>query len=417
MASLHRRPSGLYLLSFRYAGRQYQRSLETSDGDEASRIKTVVEQRFKLLRDGTLRLADGAAPDDLWRVLLGGHLPQAPSKLLRVISIQQAAERYLKSYPIGSKEVETLKTEEVHLNNFVRILGNDTALHTVAPDDIQRYIDARLKEKGNRGGTIKPDTVRKELQTFRLAWSFAKRRGHVAIDCPVDVVPRPKRRQKMRFQTWEHISSTISRGNLTKDQAAELWERLYLRESEIAEFLEHVKMAGARLRRFPYLHPALCFCAYTGARRSEMFRVQTEDISDGSITLREKKRNLDTKFSFRSVPLNMELAPILDAWLADHPGGCYLFCKNNGRPLDDRTSREAFEAVTKNSKWSVLHGYHVLRHSFASNLARSGRVTQAEIDEMMGHQTEEMRLRYRHLFPEDTREAINTLSYRLVQAR
>jgi integrase len=400
------------LLSFRYDGRQYQRSLETSDGDEASRIKTVVEQRFKLLRDGTLRLADGAAPDDLWRVLLGGHLPQAPSKLLRVISIQQAAKRYLKSYPIGSKEVETLKTEEVHLNNFVRILGNDTALHTVAPEDIQRYIDTRLNEKGNRGGTIKPDTVRKELQTFRLAWSFAKRRGHVAIDCPVDVVPRPKRRQKPRFQTWEQISLAISRGNLTKERADELWEGLYLRETEIAEFLDHVRLASDSLQRFAYIYPALCFCAYTGARRSEMFRVEMEDVSDGWITLREKKRNIDTRISFRSVPLNAELVPILEAWIAIHPSGRHLFCKNNGHPLDDRTSREAFKAVTERSKWSVLRGYHILRHSFASNLARSGRVTQAEIDEMMGHQTEEMRYRYRHLFPEDKMRAINTLNYR-----
>jgi integrase len=415
MASLQRRPSGLYLLSFRYDGRQFQRSLETSDPDEASRIKTVIEQRFKLLRDGTLRLADGAAPDDLWRALLGGQLPQTPSKLIRVISIQHAAERYLTSYPRGSKEAETLKTERVHLNNFLRIFGQDMPLHTIGPDDIRHYIDKRLTEKGNRGGTIKPDTVRKELQTFRLAWRFARQRKHVAADCPVDSVDRPKRRQKARFQTWEQISSAISRGNLTDEQAAELWEGLYLRETEIAAFLEHVKLASVSLRRFAYIYPALCFCAYTGARRSEMFRVQIEDVSEGWITLREKKRNIDTTISFRSVPLNAELVPILDAWLAGHPGGSHVFCKNNEQPLDDCTSREAFEAVTKNSKWSVLHGYHILRHSFASNLARSGRVTQAEIDEMMGHQTEEMRLRYRHLFPEDTREAINTLSYRLAQ--
>jgi integrase len=53
----------------------------------------------------------------------------------------------------------------------------------------------------------------------------------------------------------------------------------------------------------------------------------------------------------------------------------------------------------------------VLRHSFASNLARTGRVCQAEIDDLMGHQTEEMRLRYRHLFPEDKRRAVDVLDY------
>ena len=100
----------------------------------------------------------------------------------------------------------------MHLNNFARILGEATSLNKIGPDDIRHYIDVRLAEKGNRGGTIKPDTVRKELQTFRLAWGCAKRQGNVATDCPVDDVDRPKRRQKPAFQTWEQIESIILRG-------------------------------------------------------------------------------------------------------------------------------------------------------------------------------------------------------------
>lgn len=58
-----------------------------------------------------------------------------------------------------------------------------------------------------------------------------------------------------------------------------------------------------------------------------------------------------------------------------------------------------------NSKWSVLRGYHVMRHSFASNLAAAG-TDQRVIDELMGHTTEEMRKRYRHLFPEQKDAAV-----------
>ncbi|MEX2310436.1 MAG: site-specific integrase [Pirellulales bacterium] len=413
MASLQRRPSGLYLLSFRYDGRQYQRSLETSDAAEASQIKSKVEQRFKLINDGTLRLPSGAAPDDLWAVLLNGRLPAEPAKLISPVSLSQAAEQYLRSYPTGSKELDTLKTERVHLNNYARILGKATALHTIRGVDIQHYIDRRLAEKGNRGGTIKSDTVRKELQTFRLLWKYARRNGNVFADCPVEDVTRPKRRQKPPFQTWEQITSVIERSVLGNEQIEELWDGLYLRETEVADFLEHVRRLSPSLPRFAYAYAAISFCAYTGARRSEMFRTRIEDVADGLITIREKKRDRDKTWSYRLVPLSAELAPIIDAWLKIHPGGPYMFTKSNGQPLDDRTSREAFEAVTKNSKWRVLRGYHVLRHSFASNLARSGRVTQAEIDELMGHQTEEMRLRYRHLFPEDKRRAVDCLSYRI----
>jgi site-specific recombinase XerD len=49
--------------------------------------------------------------------------------------------------------------------------------------------------------------------------------------------------------------------------------------------------------------------------------------------------------------------------------------------------------------------YHVLRHSFASNLAAAG-TEQRVIDELMGHTTEEMRKRYRHLFPEQKDAAV-----------
>jgi integrase len=57
------------------------------------------------------------------------------------------------------------------------------------------------------------------------------------------------------------------------------------------------------------------------------------------------------------------------------------------------------------SKWPKIRGFHVFRHSFASNLAAAS-VDQRIIDKWMGHQTEEMRKRYQHLFPDQQREAI-----------
>jgi hypothetical protein len=59
------------------------------------------------------------------------------------------------------------------------------------------------------------------------------------------------------------------------------------------------------------------------------------------------------------------------------------------------TVHEAFKWIFRNSKWKVLRGYHVFRHSLASNLAREG-IDQRTIDDLVGHQTEEMRKRYRH---------------------
>jgi integrase len=68
-------------------------------------------------------------------------------------------------------------------------------------------------------------------------------------------------------------------------------------------------------------------------------------------------------------------------------------------------AREHLKLTLHDSKWVKLRGFHVFRHSFASNLAAAG-VDQRIIDEFMGHQTDEMRCRYRHLFPETKKAAI-----------
>ena len=111
-----------------------------------------------------------------------------------------------------------------------------------------------------------------------------------------------------------------------------------------------------------------------------------------------------------------ELAGILQEWLAVRPDNCFLFCQAQ-RVTRSKTKREGPTAVTKDeahdhfkrtvagSKWAVLRGWHVLRHSFISNCAARG-VDQRVIDEWVGHTTEEMRRRYRHLFPGQQREAI-----------
>jgi len=44
------------------------------------------------------------------------------------------------------------------------------------------------------------------------------------------------------------------------------------------------------------------------------------------------------------------------------------------------------------------------------NLARAG-VDDRIIDHFMGHQTEEIRKRYQHLFPEEKRKALSQLRY------
>jgi integrase len=60
------------------------------------------------------------------------------------------------------------------------------------------------------------------------------------------------------------------------------------------------------------------------------------------------------------------------------------------------------------SKWGVLHGWHLFRHSFCSNCAAKG-IDQRIINAWVGHQTEDMVRRYRHLIPDQQQSAIITV--------
>jgi len=69
-----------------------------------------------------------------------------------------------------------------------------------------------------------------------------------------------------------------------------------------------------------------------------------------------------------------------------------------------------FKTVLRGSKWEVVRGFYVLRHSFGSNLARTGKVSSEEIGTWMGHTTDEMRELYQHLFPQDGLSNISALA-------
>jgi integrase len=223
----------------------------------------------------------------------------------------------------------------------------------------------------------------------------------------------PKGEEKEPFRTFTEIETAIAAENPDDDRRESLWEALYLTRAEIEEFLDYVRTHGSQ----PWVYPMVVFAAYTGARRSEMMRALTTDLdlTGGVVTIRERKR-VRGKRSNRLAPITPKFATVLREWLAAKPVSPYLFCqaqhvafsgtKREGpTPITMGEAYHHFNQSVDGSKWEVLRGYHVLRHSFISALASQG-VDQRVIDEVVGHQSEEQRKRYRHLYPGVMREAI-----------
>jgi integrase len=112
--------------------------------------------------------------------------------------------------------------------------------------------------------------------------------------------------------------------------------------------------------------------------------------------------------SYRRVDIHPKLAKVMRKWFDNHPGGKYTVCVEPNTQLAPNDAVNAFEDAIADSKWSVLRGYHVLRHSFASICAMKG-LRESTISTWLGHETAAMRQRYRHLFPEVTKQEMANL--------
>ena len=194
-------------------------------------------------------------------------------------------------------------------------------------------------------------------------------------------------------------------GGLTEEEKRDQWDRLFLCEKEVLDFLTFVEKHG----KAPWLYPALAIAAFTGARRSEIIRseIRDFDFARGVATVREKKRVHTKSMSYRTVDIHPHLAPILRTWFANHPGGKYTVCVQPNVAISPGEAIGRLSTMA-DSKWKVLRGWHVLRHSFASICAMKG-LRESTISKWMGHETEAMKQRYRHLFPEVTKAEMGRL--------
>ena len=314
----------------------------------------------------------------------------------------------------------------MHGRHLVRVLGAKRTLQSLtAPGELQGYINARLEETYLRNGeerSVTGGTVKKEVQTLATIWRWAHDQGHTKVQFPVSLPKKlvfPRGEQRSPFQTWEQIERRISKKKLSATKVADLWESLFLDAKQVEEVLDHVQKNATE----PWVYSAFLFVAHTGARRSEMLRAEIDDFDwkADEVLIRERKRKKG-ELTFRHVPLTRRMRE----HFKKHKDGRFavavrpketdrVLAKTAGDDVDQveayvqwaaRYTWFAIKEVLKGSKWEVLHGYHIFRHSYISNLASMG-VDQRQIDAIVGHETEAMRQRYRHLFPKDQAKAVS----------
>lgn len=411
MAWLQQNEYGQFHVSFRFGGKKYKRSLHTDATKEAQASVGQLEQTLRMVKLGLLAVpSDADVPQFL---LSGGRTIHRSADAAPRLTLRQLFTVYFDAMPPGSLEPSTLQGMKIHQRHLERLLGADREVPTLTKTDLQSYVNRRAKEKGRRG-LVTTTTIKMAVITLRTLWNWAVSDGKLAGQFPNRGLMYPKSKEKEPFRTRAEIERMIARG-VPEARQKELWDSLFLTKPEIDELLAYSKTHA----RHAVLYAMIAFAAHTGARRSEIVRSQVADLDfEGeSITLRERKKSHD-KTTTRRVPMSTFLAKTLKEWLAEHPGGPDTFAlppglarsKNKSdkpRPVSREEAFDHFKRTLANSKWSVLRGWHVLRHSFISNLAMNG-VDERLLDAFSGH-TSEIRKRYIHLIPAVASKAIKSV--------
>ena len=439
MASLQRR-NDTWNCIFRFQGKRHWMNLGQVEPAEARAVTAKVDYFLLRLKQRLLELPPGC---DIVTFIESDGKPPSAEKVQQeerdTLTLTDIRDRYLKVHGGGSLEETTLVGIKQHFKHWVKTLGSRFLIQRLTLADLQGHVDRRAVMKGIRG-LLSPATIKKEIITLRTVWNWGVQFGLVTGRFPNKGLRFPKMDQKPPFQTVAEIEHKIATSHLSKKEILQLWDAVFLTTAEVQDLLAYVKKHANQ----PWVYPMFCFAAHTGARRSETLRTQINDVdfASGTVVIREKKRVRGER-STRRVPLTPFLKQTLKEWLQVHPGGDDLFCQlavvsrskkrspttghlSDGarpstlverlasvmrrpqQPLEPPTRSEAHSTfkhvLAGHSQWKQLRGYHVFRHSFASNCAARG-IDQRILDAWLGHTTE-IRKRYLHLIPNTEATAI-----------
>ncbi len=148
----------------------------------------------------------------------------------------------------------------------------------------------------------------------------------------------------------------------------------------------------------------------TGLRLGELRALHWDDIDldRGFVCVRRSRaRSIESapkNNRIRYVPVSHDLRAALEQAALDRG---HVFTDANGAPISETHARKVMHRATRLAKLRRI-GWHVLRHTFATQLAAAGVPIQA-IQGFLGHATLQMTMRYAHFQPSAFKDAVNLL--------
>jgi len=288
-------------------------------------------------------------------VLEGKKLPE---KLrARKVSFAELAKDALE-YSKAHKR--SYRDDEVRMARLREWLGQRPA-ESVSPQEIERWLLAKAED-------LKPATLNRYRALLSLVYRLAMQNGKVQSNPARLVRQRKEENGRIRFLSTE--------------------EELALRAAIRKDYLNREAELDLALN--------------TGLRRSEQFGLTWDgvDFERRVLTVLRSKNG-----EARHIPLNDAAILALRSVEAYKNGSPYVFLASDGTRLC--SPRFWFSAAVEAAGLKDFT-WHCLRHTFASRLVMAG-VDLRTVQELMGHKTIQMTLRYAHLAPQHLLAAVQRL--------
>lgn len=151
--------------------------------------------------------------------------------------------------------------------------------------------------------------------------------------------------------------------------------------------------------------------ARSGLRQGELLGLRWDDADLKACQLVIRQSNVRGRVTTpknrkgREIPMSDQLEAALRSHR--HLRGELVFCRDDGRPLTDGLCKHPLWRACKRAGLRRI-SWHDLRHTFASHLVMRGASLKA-VQELMGHATIQMTMRYAHLSPAVKRDTVRLL--------
>ncbi len=252
-----------------------------------------------------------------------------------------------------------------------KLLGRKL-LNEISSDEL-RHIQAKLKTKNKRA----PRTINRYFGALRRILNLAIVEGDITINPVKGVKFFPEPAGWLRFLSEGEIT------RLCEKPAPEHW-------------------------------PLVAFALETGLRLSEQFHARWDcvNLEQGVLTIPLSKSGRTRHVILSEAALTILRS--LSSWMHSP----YLFPSpvNAGQPMQGRNFVvKVYDPALKAASITDAT-WHTLRHTFASRAVMAG-VDIRTVQELMGHSTITMTMRYAHLSPAHLRAAVNKASLGVIAAK